>query len=151
LGVDRHAADLARANGPQERSQRRKVEVVAHVLAPGLGKDWKVRILPRDLQQAGAAHALLPERGALAWPSLRQQQRARRILPKTGREERRGGKLRGHQRLNLFGIEDQIVERGRSLYLRQMHRDAVVRPQRTRIHSEGLLEVRLECEGERGV
>jgi len=94
LGVDRHDANLPRPDRAQQRGKGRHVEVIAHHLAPRLGQDREVGILPRDLQQAGAAHALLPQRRALARPAPGQQQRARGVLAEPRSEQCRGRQLR---------------------------------------------------------
>ncbi len=73
LGVDGDHPDLARTDRTQQTQQGRHVEVIRHHLAPGLGEDREVGILTGDLQQARAAHSLLPQGSAPARTPARQQ------------------------------------------------------------------------------
>ena len=143
LGVDGDHAHLARADASQEVGERGHVEVIAHHLAPRLGQDWEVRVLAGDLQQVRAAHALLPQRRALARPPARQQQRARCVLSKMRGEQSRRGELGGNELLHLFRLEDQLLQRRRRFDVRKVEGDAVVGPQRAGVDRQALLEASL--------
>ena len=125
--------------------------MIAHHLAPGLGQDRKVGILSGDLQQSRAAHALLPQRRALARLAFGQQQGARGVLAKARGKERRRRQLRRHERLYLFRIQDELVQRRWRFDLRQMKGDAIIGPQCAGVDAEPLLQPCLQRQRKRSV
>ena len=85
--LHRHDAHAARSHVGEDLAQRGQVEDVAEAFARRLEQDRERRIARRDLQQSGRALPLLPQRRAFARPAAREQERARRVLPETRREQ----------------------------------------------------------------
>ena len=114
----------------QDPFQRRQVEDVLQALAVGLEHDRERAVLACNLEQALSPEALLPERGALAWPATREQQRARSVLAEPRPEERRLPHLLDDQLLHLAGGQEQVGDWWGQIGLREVKCDPVVRPDR---------------------
>ena len=138
IGIDGGDADGAAADVGERRDERRHVEEIAQTLAIGLEQHRKRAVTRRHRQQIGGTFPLLPERCAHPGPAFGQEQRARRILAKLGREQRRRAELPHHQRLDLVGIGQHQPRIGRLVDIRKPHHEPVVSPHRLDVDA-GLL------------
>ena len=137
---------LAGGNRRQQLPQRLEVEDVLQALAIRLQHDRERREAPRDLEQRLRLQPLLPERCPLTGAAPRDEQRARRVLAEARAEERALPHRRQHELLDARGVEQQLVDRGHCVRIRQVERDAVVRPDRLRVEAERLVQPRGERE-----
>ena len=112
MGVDVVDADLASLHPAHQPDQRRQVVDVLQALADGLEHDRERRVLRRDLEQGGAALALLPQRRTTTGVAARQQERPRGALAEAGGEQRRAADLLGDQVVDLVGLEGDHLAGG---------------------------------------
>ena len=136
--LDRHDAHAPRADVGEDLAQRGQVEHVAEALARGLEQDGERRVGRGDVEEAGRALALLPQRCALAGTAAGEQQRARRVLAEARGEQRRGRHAGDDQLVELVGVDEQHLERDLLERLREPADDAVVGPE----HLHGQVEAR---------
>src|SRR5581483_1013668 len=87
------------------------------------------RVPGRGLQEVRGALALLPERRAPTRPTAGEQERSRGGLAKDRGEERGRRELPKYQRLDLVGVEREVLERHALLGLGEADHDAIVAPQ----------------------
>src|SRR5207253_2842361 len=132
--------ELARAQPLQQPLQRGQVEDVLQALAIGLEDDWERAVAARDLKQSLRLEALLPQRRALVRAATRDQQRAGCVLAETRAEKRALPHLLHDELLDLVRRDQDLVGRRRRIGIRQMQRDAVVRPDRLHLEPERLAE-----------
>ena len=109
LGGDVDDGDLATLDAGQQRDQRGQVVDVLEALADRLEDDREGRVLGGDLEQLGAALALLPQRAAAARVAAGEQQRAGGALAEAAGEQRGAADLLGDELLDLVGLEDDDV------------------------------------------
>ena len=100
-------ADFALSDLGHQPGQRRHVVDVLQAFADGLQHDREVRIFAGHVEQLRGALALMPQRRPPAGMPPRQQQGPRRALPEPRREQRRTAHLRGDDRVDLVGVEDE--------------------------------------------
>ena len=124
--VDADHADRATSQLTQHLAQGGQIEDVLQAFARGLQQHRERRILGRDREQVGRTLALLPQRCALIRPPTRQQQRTRRALTETRREQRRLRQRGHHELVDVVGIDDQIGQRQFIGRFRQAQDDAIV-------------------------
>src|SRR5207253_11503709 len=103
--LDVDEIDLARPQPLQQLLQRRQVEDVLQALAVRLEDDRERAVSARHLKQTLCLQPLLPERGALAGPAARYQERARRVLAEPRAEEGALPDLGDDELLQLLGLE----------------------------------------------
>ncbi len=111
--LDLDEIELARLEAVQDPLQRREVEHVLQALAVGLEHDRERAVVARHLQQALRLQTLLPERGALARATARDQERAGGVLAEARAEERRLAHLLDDELLDLLGRDQQVRDRRR--------------------------------------
>src|SRR5581483_1856000 len=124
--VDGDHPDTARPKVGEQLAERRQVEHVAQTLAGGLEQDRERRVPGRGLQEVRGALALLPERRAPTRPTAGEQERSRGGLAKDRGEERGRRELPKYQRLDLVGVEREVLERHALLGLGEADHDAIV-------------------------
>ncbi len=139
-GLDLGDGQGASLNATQDPAQRGQVEDVLQHLAIRLEDDRELRVAACDLQQALRLEPLLPERRALAGPSPRDEQRARRILPEPRAVQRRGRELAEEQILDLVGLQEHVGQRRRHVRIGKVERDPVVRPDRLHVEIERIAQ-----------
>ena len=135
-GLDVDEVELARLEPGQQPLQRGQVEDVLKAFAVGLEHNRERAVALGDLKQALGLQPLLPERGSLAGPAPRDQERARSVLPETRAEERAPAELGHDELLDLVRVDDQLLGGRRGVCVRQVDGDAVVRPERLRLEPE---------------
>jgi len=119
---------LARVEPAEELLETGQVEHVAQTLAVGLEHDRKLAVALRDLQQRLRFEALLPQRGALAGPGPRQEQRAGGVFAEASTEQRGARQLAHHQVLDDVWLDHHEVGGRRLVGIGQVDDDAVVGP-----------------------
>ena len=112
-GGDVDDADLAALDATEEGDEGREVVDVLEALAHGLEDDREGGVLGRDLEQLGAALALLPQRAAATGVAARKQEGPRCALAEAAGEERGPADLLGDELLDLLGLEDDHLAGGR--------------------------------------
>ena len=143
-GLDVDDVDLARAQALEQPLERGQVEDVLEALAVGLEHDRERRVLAGDLEQRLRLQPLLPERRPLARPAARDQERAAGVLAEARAEERGLPHLLHDQVVELVGVGDQILGGRRHVGVGQVEGDPVVRPDRLRVHPEGVAQPRAD-------
>src|SRR5581483_9513629 len=103
------------------------------------------------LQEVRGALALLPERRAPTRPTAGEQERSRGGLAKDRGEERGRRELPKYQRLDLVGVEREVLERHALLGLGEADHDAIVAPQHLGVGTHPLRQARLDGHGPWGV
>ena len=126
--LDRHHAHPAGPQVGQHLAQGGQVEHVVDALAGGLEQDREVGMVGGHGQQIGRLLALLPQRRAPIGSAPGQQQGPGRALAEPRREHGRLRELGHHHRLDLVGVDGQLVERELVDGLGQAQHDAVVAP-----------------------
>ncbi len=122
--------DAPRLEVAEDLAERRQVEDVPEDLAVGLERDREAREVLGDLEQGLRLEALLPQRRALARVGARDQQRAPGRLAEASAEEGRARELADDEVLDLVGVEQDEVGRGRLVGVGEMDDDPVVGPDR---------------------
>ena len=130
----------------QQRFEAGHVEHVAQALPVGLEDDREVRVAPGDLEQVLGLQPLLPQRRAAAGVGARDQQRPRRVLAEARAEQRRAAQLGRDRLLDLLGLEQHELGRGRQrlgfvgVEVGEVKDDPVVGPDRVGLQAEALAD-----------
>ena len=140
LGLD--DGERARPDPLQDGVERGQVEHVLQALPERLEHDRELRVAARDLEQVLGLQALLPERSALAGAPARDEQRPGGVLAEARAVERRLRELAEKQILDLVRLEEKVAERRRGIGIREVERDAVVRPERLHVEAERFAQPR---------
>ena len=135
-GLDVDEVELAGLQSLQQPLQRRQVEDVLQALPVGLEDDRERAVLAGDLEEALRLEPLLPERRPLARPAAWDQERATGVLAKARAEERGAAELGHDELLDLRRVDDQFLRRWRSVRIRQVDGDPVVRPERLHFEAQ---------------
>ncbi len=145
LGGDVDDGDLATLDTGQQRDQRGQVVDVLEALADRLEDDREGRVLGGDLEQLGAALALLPQGAPAARVAAGEQQRPGRALAEAAREQRGTADLLGDELLDLVGLEDDdVAARRLVLGVGDADDDAVVGGDRLAVDVVALPEPRVD-------
>ncbi len=142
--LDLDEVELAGLDAAQDAAERGEVEDVLEALAIRLQDDRELRITARDLEQVLRLQPLLPERSPLPGAAARDQERTRRVLAEARAEERGTCELAEHQVFELVRVDQQVGDRRRDIRVREVERDAVVRPERLRVDTERIAQPRRE-------
>ena len=151
LRLDLDQRELPRVRACAAGPEPGHVEHVAQALAVRLEDDRELRVAPRDLEQRLRLEALLPERRAAARVGARDEQRARRVLAEARAEQGAGAELGDHQVLGLVGLDEDELGPRRLVRVRQVHDDAVVRPDGVGLEAEPVADARRERQRPGGV
>ena len=151
-GGDVEDVDLAPLHATEERDERRQVVDVLEALADRLEHDREGRILRRDLEELGAALALLPQRAAAARVAAGEQQGAGGALAEAAGEQRRPADLLGDELLDLLGLEDDdLAGRRLGVGVGDADHDAVVGGDGLPVDVEALAQPGVDRQRPRGV
>jgi hypothetical protein len=124
----------------QQPLQRGQIEDVLQAFAVGLEDDRERAVAARNLQQALRLETLLPQRRALVGAAARDQQCARGVLAEARAEECALPHFLNDELFDLFRRDHDRLRRRRRVGVRQVKRNAVVRPDRLDFQPERLAE-----------
>ena len=139
---DLHLASLDPAH---QADQGRQVVDVLEALADRLEHDREGRVAGGHLEQRRGPLPLLPQRRATAGVAAGEQQRTRGALAEAGGEQRGPADLAGDQVVDLLGLEDDELARGRvGVGLGDPDHDPVVGGHRLAVDPEPLAQPRVD-------
>src|SRR5439155_6016635 len=110
----------------------------------GLEHDRERRVAAGDLEERLRLQALLPERRPLAGGAAGDQQRTTGVLAEAGAEKRRLAHLLDDEVVELVGIDEELLGRGRGIRVRKVEGDSVVGPDRLRVEAERVAHARTD-------
>jgi len=145
-GLDVDEIELTGLEPGEQALQGRQVEDVLEALAVRLEHDRERAVPPCHLEQGLRLQPLLPERRALIGPPARNQECARSVLAEARAEERALADFVHDEVFELLDADQQILGRRRHVGVREMQRDAVVRPDGLHLEAERVAEPRPERE-----
>ena len=149
--LDVDEVELARAESREQPLQRRQVEDVLQTLAVRLEDDRERAVLARHLQESLRLEALLPQRRSLIRPAPWDEQRPGGVLAEARAEQCALSHFLHDQLLDVVGRDDDVVRRRRSVGVRKVQGDPVVRPDRLHLEPERIAHARSQRERPRSV